>query len=177
MQVRDRGRWPPGPEHRPGGQRHGLAIVRGMVDRLSLERSAEGTLATIRHRLGRPADMLVGAPSPQAPLHPRDEESAFRLRSEDARVDVGGHVDADHVETMQRALGALVALDRVVLDLEAVTHLPSVAVQALYDEQQGASDRGQELVLFAPAGSPAQHVLETVRLPYALTDPDVGARA
>ena len=55
------------------------------------------------------------------------------------------------------------------LDLERVTRLPSSAVQALHAASRDAADRGQDLVLYAPAGTTAQHVLELVRLPYVLT--------
>ena len=42
-------------------------------------------------------------------------------------------------------------------------------MQALHVASRDAADRGQDLVLYAPAGTTAQHVLELVRLPYVLT--------
>jgi hypothetical protein len=56
-----------------------------------------------------------------------------------------------------------------------VTRLPSSAVQALHRARRDAADRGQDLVLYAPAGTTAQQVLELVRLPYVLTEPGLSA--
>ena len=59
----DRGRWVPA--HLGPHRGRGLTMVRGMVDRLLLEGAEGGTVATIRHRLSRPAPMLTGGASPQ----------------------------------------------------------------------------------------------------------------
>ena len=90
------------------------------------------------------------------------------------RLRLAGCLDRAGLDDLQGALDDLDDPDRVVLDLERVTRLPSHAVQALHLASRDAADRGQDLVLYALAGTTAQQVLELVRLPYVLTDPDRG---
>ncbi|MGH3263211.1 MAG: STAS domain-containing protein [Trebonia sp.] len=65
----------------------------------------------------------------------------------------------------------------VSVDLAEVTHLASAAVQVLYEAASRAAREGSELVLYAPAGSVARHVLSLVALPHTTTGPDVEAAA
>jgi anti-anti-sigma regulatory factor len=171
--LRDWGRWrQPSPDEAPPSTR-GLAIVRGMVDRLHIETGEEGTLVTVHHRLSRPAQMLTGTDTDTDRLPQGGVDRPFSLRREArGRLGVFGPVDAEHVHDLRDALREASPTDRVVLDLQGVTLLPSVAVQTLYAARREASDRGGQLVLFAPPGSTAQHVLELVQLPYTLRDPD-----
>jgi hypothetical protein len=53
----------------------------------------------------------------------------------------------------------------LLLDLTGVTALASAGVQVLHERLDGSSG----LRLLAPVGSPAQHVLDLVRLPYLTT--------
>jgi anti-sigma regulatory factor (Ser/Thr protein kinase)/anti-anti-sigma regulatory factor len=172
VQIRfaDTGRWRP----QSGGtsRGRGLAIVRGMVDRLLVRGAETGTVATVRHRLSRPARMLTGETTPAGR---REDDAAsedgFELTTQDARLHLAGPLDAGNLDDLRGAMAEALEPERVVLDLARVTRVPSAAVQALHLARQGAADRGQELVLYAPAGTTAQHVLELVRLPYVLTDP------
>ena len=170
IRFADTGRWvPPGTGH--GGGR-GLTMVRGMVDRLVLHGAEGGTVATIRHRLSRPAHMLTGTPAPLG-ARPADADEAFTLRVEPPCLLLEGSLDRLGLDDLRAALGDLAALDRVVVDLSRVTRLPSSAVQLLHVACQEAHDRGQDLVLHAPAGTTAQQVLELVRLPYVLAPPEL----
>ena len=80
----DAGHWP---ERRPGtdgGDGRGLTMVRGMVDRLLVSSDAQGTVATIEHRLSRPARMLTGIST--SPGHKRrvHVDDAFTVTSDGA---------------------------------------------------------------------------------------------
>jgi len=164
----DDGAWlPPDDGH---GRGHGLGMVRGMVDRLDVRGSPDGTVATVVHRLSRPALMLTGALTPRA-RDQADVDEAFSLAVDAACLHVAGSLDRPGLEDLRGALDDVAELGRVVLDLEGVTRLPSSAVQALHVASRDAADRGQDLVLYAPAGTTAQQVLELVRLPYVLTEP------
>ncbi len=167
MQFSDEGSWlPPDEGH---GRGHGLGMVRGMVDRLVVRGSDTGTVATVQHRLSRPALMLTGA-TPAGAHEVADE--AFSLASDAACLHVAGSLDRPGLDDLRGALDDVAELGRVVVDLEGVTRLPSAAVQALHAASRDAADRGQDLVLYAPAGTTAQQVLELVRLPYVLTEPE-----
>lgn len=164
----DSGRWLEPRDKESSGR--GLRMVRGMVDRLIVSRDEHGTVATIEHRLSRPARMLTGVTTAAGRRAGRMVEEPFSVTSEGARLRCVGRLDAAHVDDLQGALSDTVGSDRVVVDLTGVSLLSSAAVQALHGARRGAADRGQDLVLHAPAGTTAQHVLELVRLPYALTD-------
>lgn len=178
VQIRftDTGRWRQASDETTRGR--GLAIVRGMVDRLLVRRAETGTVATVRHRLSRPARMLTGVTTPagRGREHLETKEQ-FALTTDVARLRLAGPLDAGHLDDLRGAMAAALEPERVVLDLAGVTRMPSAAVQALHLARQGAADRGQELVLYAPAGTTAQHVLELVRLPYVLTDPARGPQS
>ena len=152
------------------GSGRGLRMVRGMVDRLRVSRDGHGTVVTIEHRLSRPARMLTGVTTAAGRRAERIGDEPFSVTSEGARLRCVGRLDAAHVDDLRGALSDAVGSDRVVVDLTGVSLLSSAAVQALHGARRGAADRGQDLVLHAPAGTTAQHVLELVRLPYALTE-------
>ena len=150
------------------GRGRGLSLVRGMVDRLVVEGSEGGTVAHVRHRLSRPARMLTGATSDPSGV----DEPGCTLATDDHGLHVAGSLDRVGLDDLRGALDDVADRGRVVLDLEGVTRLPSSAVQALHVASRDAADRGQDLVLYAPAGTTAQHVLELVRLPYVLAEPE-----
>ncbi len=172
VQIRfaDTGQWVEPPLVTERGR--GLTIVRGMVDRLVVHSAGSGTSATIRHRLSRPARMLTGVTTPTG--HRWDDETReepFSMIVEGSRLRLDGPLDAVHLDDVRGALAETPGSGRVVLDLSRVSRLPSAAVRALHLARESALDRDQELVFYAPAGTAAQHVLELVRLPYALTEP------
>jgi serine phosphatase RsbU (regulator of sigma subunit)/anti-anti-sigma regulatory factor len=178
VQVRfaDTGRWIP-PQTGLGRGR-GLTIVRGMVDRLRISGDDGGTVATVQHRLSRPAPMLTGVST--VADRRRDgvaSDEQFVLVVDGARLSVAGPLDSSHVDDLRGTVTEAVAGPApVVVDLAGVTRLSSAAVQALHGAQQDAAARCQDLVVYAPPGTTAQHVLELVRLPYVLTDPSGAGR-
>jgi anti-sigma regulatory factor (Ser/Thr protein kinase)/ABC-type transporter Mla MlaB component len=173
VQFTDAGRWS-GP--RRGAERgRGLPIVRGMVDHLEVVGAETGTVATIRHRLSRPARMLTGfTTSRGARSEPASvQDDVFSIALHGTRLRVAGPLDSVHVDDLRGALSA--AQDgtrRLVVDLARVTHLASSAIALLHAAHEEAAVGSRDLLLYAPPGTTAQHVLELVRLPYAPTDPD-----
>lgn len=159
VQVVDDGRWRDRPDI-PGNRGRGLALVRGFMDDLTLERGEFGTRATIRHLLTRPAVILRGVPSGRlGPVVAR----GFRLEVDGHRLAVVGDLDQEGADELRRALilssrGGTRALE---VDLSGVRVLTSAGVQVLLDARAEG-----EVRLLAPAGSPAQHVLELVQVPY-----------
>jgi anti-anti-sigma regulatory factor len=84
------------------------------------------------------------------------------------RLGVVGVVDED---ASDRLLAVLRTMSRggavtLTVDLSRVTQLPSVAVRVLY-EAHSQMQGDAELRLVAGMGTPAQHVLDIVGLPYA----------
>jgi ABC-type transporter Mla MlaB component len=99
----------------------------------------------------------------------RDPLESFTLAADATGLHLAGSLDRTGLDDLLGALDDVPEQGRVVVDLEGVTRLPSSAVQALHTASRKAADRGQDLVLYAPAGTTAQQVLELVRLPYVLT--------
>lgn len=159
VEIDDDGRWRDRLDL-PANRGRGLALVRGFMDDLTLERDERGTRATIRHLLTRPAVLLRGVPSGRlaaaAVRH-------FSLVVNGTRLLVAGDLDQEGADELRRALvlssqGGTRALE---VDLSEVRLLASVGVQVLLDARAEG-----EVRLLAPAGSPAQHVLELTRVPY-----------
>jgi anti-anti-sigma factor len=168
IEVADRGTWRrPGPA---GGRGRGLAMASGFSDDLRVSHDEHGTRAVLRQRPSTPVDLFKGAAvAAAAPSEPME------LHQEGAVVELRGALDHRCADELRRRLshatrGGTVG---VVVDLEGVTHLGSAGVQVLYDEMiPRRGDDGTGLVLVAPPGSPAQHVLELVRLPYTAARDD-----
>jgi anti-sigma regulatory factor (Ser/Thr protein kinase)/anti-anti-sigma regulatory factor len=167
--VCDRGRW-----HDPDlGERfrgRGLALTAGLVDELDLNPGGGpdgGTVAKVRHRVRRAA-ALLSATTRRPRSAPGTEEPFSMTLDEGQRVlRIGGPVDE---EASDRLLALLRTMSRggavgVTVDLSAVTQLPSVAVRVLYEIHYQMQPPA-ELKLLAAMGSPAQHVLDIVGLPY-----------
>lgn len=141
----------------------GLAMASGLVDRLELDRRPGGTTACVTHRLHRHVELLTEVSGAQ-PAGARPGV-AFACDFDDGLLRVSGPVDRDSVDVLRSALkrASLGGARSLVVDLDAVTHLASSGVQALVE----ALAAGPGVRLLAPFGSPAQHVLELVRLPYS----------
>ena len=159
--VTDQGRWrheSPSP-----GRGRGLAMVTGFMDHFMFEHDGSGSRATIRHRLSRPAPVLMGRQGAPA----RAATGAFALTREDAFVHVTGIVDDRSAGELRRGIATATrgGTAGVVVDLGGVTMLASAGVQVLYEEL-AAGGLPSVVRLVAPMGSPAQHVLDVVRLPY-----------
>ena len=167
IRFADDGGWVP---PRTGtGRGRGLSLVRGMVDRLVVQGAAGGTVAQVRHRLSRPARMLTGA-SVQDPASSASRDARWRP------TPTGSMSPARSTRSVSTTCAVPSTTSRTAAGwcstCEGVTRLPSSAVQALHVASRDAADRGQDLVLYAPAGTTAQHVLELVRLPYVLAEPE-----
>jgi serine phosphatase RsbU (regulator of sigma subunit)/anti-sigma regulatory factor (Ser/Thr protein kinase)/anti-anti-sigma regulatory factor len=161
----------PGPWREPrrvSERGRGLALSAQLVDEVVIERSGGGTLATLRHRVTRPAARLGPAvPAPAARPEPPAELSIVDSDG-GAGVVVAGPVDATTAERLQhellyRSRGGTVPLSA---DLSGVTHLASAGVAALHAVAARHRAHGTRLSLAAPPGSPARHVLALVALPY-----------
>ena len=171
IRFADTGTWVP--PQRGLGRGRGLTMVRGMVDRLIVRGGDGGTVATVRHRLSRPAHMLTGAPTAAGKRQAQDDQ-AFTLSADAGSLRVAGSLDRIGLDHLDAALAEVAGPGRVVVDLRDVTHLPSSAVRALHVARRAAADQDQELVLYAPSGTTAQQVLELVQLPHVLTEPQEG---
>ena len=124
-----------------------------------------GTTARFRHRLGRPAQLLAAVPAAGSGPRARDRDAPYSCRREDGRLRVRGAVGAEEADQLRvdlqlETLGRTQALR---VDLAAVTHLGSAAVRVLHEL---VAVDGADLVVQAPAGTVAQHVLERARVPY-----------
>ncbi|WP_051551267.1 SpoIIE family protein phosphatase [Nocardioides sp. URHA0020] len=168
--VTDNGRWlVPGATSL--GRGHGLAMVRGLVDRLELSSGDAGTTAVLHHRLHRTAHLLAATTVPAASddADATAERRAFAVEVVGDRARVGGPLDLSSADELRillrRAAGRASA--GLVVDLSGVTHLGSAGVQVL-QELLAADDR---VALTASTGTPAQHVLDVARLPYEPAPP------
>jgi len=156
IEVRDAGAWRE-PVAGDGGR--GLAMARGFLDELRVEHDATGTRARGRHRVSRPVPLLRGTRSPSAP-GPR---SGGHIAVADGVVRLAGPLDPASAEELRAALGEASwgGVRAVTVELAEIEMLSSAAVQALYDARAAGP-----VHLVAPLGSPAQHVLDLVGLPY-----------
>jgi serine phosphatase RsbU (regulator of sigma subunit)/anti-sigma regulatory factor (Ser/Thr protein kinase)/anti-anti-sigma regulatory factor len=162
LSVGDHGSWhEPESSEEPSEHGHGLAMVRGFVDDLHLEHDASGTTARVRHRLSHPAEMLRGRSTGAGGGGATDD--GLVLTVADATVTLSGSVDREGATLLERALlsSSRGGARPVVVDLSAVTLLTSAGVRVLADARSAG-----EVLLLAPNGSPAQHVLDLVQLPY-----------
>jgi serine phosphatase RsbU (regulator of sigma subunit)/anti-sigma regulatory factor (Ser/Thr protein kinase) len=161
--VRDHGAWRTA-EPAPGRGR-GLGIVRGLVDRLEIARDPTGSTACFRHRLTRSAWLLSGGHGRAGPPVRAQPEVPFSVEVHDDRLQVRGPIDVRTADDLRVTLNRHTrgGTKPLIVDLAEVTHLGPSGVRVLHEIK--AVD-GADLRLRAPAGTPAQHVLEQVRLPY-----------
>lgn len=165
--VVDRGRWVPpaggSPEAAVRGR--GLALVAGFTSSLEVVPNAwGGTTAAFTMLLGRPAAVLTGGGPGMAA---QAQEESFRAEVQDHpwkdgwTVQVGGALDSEAADELALVLDRATyggARGGGAVDLAAVSHLGSRAVQVLHEHPS--------LNLLAPFGSVAQQVCEVVGLPY-----------
>ncbi|PJJ56141.1 histidine kinase-like protein [Mumia flava] len=159
--VADHGRW--AARAGDGGGR-GLAMASGLVDELVIDRTADGTTATVRHRLTRPAHLFLAATDDR---RGENADMPFTAAIEDRRIRLVGAVDesaADELGVILRAHAG--NADPVTIDLTAVDLLGSAALRLIDD----ALVTGPELRVVAPAGSVAEQVLDASGLPWRRPD-------
>ncbi|WP_394326905.1 SpoIIE family protein phosphatase [Actinoplanes awajinensis] len=163
--VSDHGGWR-APERQPIRGR-GLALTAQLVESLRVEPGENGTVATVRHPLNRPARLLAGFDDA-----PRTPEPAVLLIAElpsddETQVRLAGPVDAASAaharqELLRRSRGGAVPMT---VDLTGVTHLASAGVSALFQIAEQHHDQKATLTLLAAPGSPAREILDLVGLP------------
>lgn len=157
-EVVDHGSWRP-PRQSPSRGR-GLAMARGFSDEMGLQHGDDGTRARLRHHPRRHVEMLT----PRGPPAPPAAGSPLQVRHLGGTLQLCGAVDRSSVDVLRHRLARVThgGTRGVRIDLSEVTALSSAGVQVLF-EQLGD---GCGLELVAPAGSPAQQVLDLVQLPY-----------
>lgn len=164
--VIDHGHWK---DYRDGekGRGRGLAMAEALVSRAHITRGADGTTATLTHRLSRPAnfvtDTLVNRSAQQRAVNSEFVSTVL----EPGRIVVSGDVDSDTASNLDRqiAVESRSGIAPLTIDLSAVTHLGSAGVSALVAARDRARRHGTEYVLVAPPASPAHHVLSLVQIP------------
>lgn len=164
LKVGDHGRWRSRPPDEPaasGGR--GLAMTRTLLDRVEVQTGPAGTTVTGSVTLERPARLLAGSPTTKAQRLFDDVD--FAIISSPGRLVVRGAVLGPEADRLAQAVARFsrAGTHDLVVDLSAVTHLGSAGVQALHDLLSAAPER---VVLVAPNGTVAQHVLDLVQLPY-----------
>ncbi|XVU29769.1 SpoIIE family protein phosphatase [Actinoplanes sp. CA-054009] len=172
IEVADDGAWHEHPPAASGGL--GLILIEQMVHQFRLRRGHRGTTAEVRHRVTTPARLLiaerVGPPAADEPelLLVLDQPAA-----PGPRVRLDGPVTLATAGFLAKELQRLTrnGTRGLTVDLTGVTLLASAGVVALQHAVRRDADQGGGLVLYAPPGSPAQHVLSLSALPHATSDP------
>ncbi|WP_245871059.1 SpoIIE family protein phosphatase [Asanoa hainanensis] len=169
--VRDHGRWR---DHEPSpGRGLGLTLATNLADTVVIDHDEHGTRATVRHRLSRPARMVTDyqlIPRPDAdPLLMLEQPWA-----DGPRIRVDGAVDAESAPAFEVQLVTATASGTrsLTVDLTGVTLLASIGVAALHRVAALSAANRANLRLYAPPGSTAHLIMETVRLPHLTADPD-----
>jgi anti-anti-sigma factor len=173
VSVIDHGQWK---DYREGdrGRGRGLAMAEALVSQARIAHGAGGTTASVTHRLSRPANFVTGTTvSRSAQKRPVDSEFASLVDAA-GRIVVSGDVDATTAPILDRqiAVESRSGIASLTIDLSGVTHLGSAGVSALAAARDRARTQGGELVLVAPPGSPAHHVLSLVQMPVVGNDPE-----
>jgi serine phosphatase RsbU (regulator of sigma subunit)/anti-sigma regulatory factor (Ser/Thr protein kinase)/anti-anti-sigma regulatory factor len=164
--VIDRGQWK---DHREGerGRGRGLAMAEALVSQALITRTDNGTTASVKHRLSRPANFVTDTIVSRAAYgRPIDNEFVSTVRDA-GHIVVSGDVDSNTASTLDRliAVESRSGIAPLTIDLSAVTHLGSAGVSALAAARERALRQGGDCELIAPPGSPAHHILSMVRLP------------
>lgn len=165
ISVSDRGRWK---DHREGetGRGRGLAMAEALVSEAHVRHGAEGTTASVTHRLSLPASFVTDSVIRVAERRAVNAEFVSEV-SEPGRIVVSGDVDSNTASILDRqiAVESRSGVAPLTVDLRGVTHLGSAGVSALAAARERAQRQGSEYVLVAPPGSPAHHVLSLVQIP------------
>ncbi|WP_149261318.1 SpoIIE family protein phosphatase [Actinomadura sp. K4S16] len=175
VEVADDGHWrePWQPTEDRG---RGLAMASDFADDLHVETGPRGTTATVRHRLTRPARLLTAGEV--APPSASDDLPELLLILEQPtagpqRIRLDGPVDSATAEQLREELVVRTrgGTTPLTVDLTGVTHLSSAGVAVLFEAETRTDAPGRPFLLYAPPGSPAQHVMSMVALPHTTTEP------
>ena len=174
--VVDRGRWK---DYREGeqGRGRGLAMAEALVSHSRVTSGPDGTIATLTHRLSRPANFVTD-PVVSRSTYQRAIDSEFvSIVGSAGHIVVSGDIDSNAAPALDRqiAVESRSGIAPLTIDLSAVTHLGSAGVSALAAARDRARSQGGDCVLVAPPGSPAHHVLSLVQIPF-VSETSGGAR-
>ena len=185
--VTDHGSWRQ-PDPADADRGHGLMVAGQVIDHLLVSHpplshsapaaestaGAQGTIVTLRHRLGRPSILASGHDGAPAahPAGPPFTVDTSLAEGSAARALVRGPVDITTADQLARRLlsvsrGGTVPL---IADLTGVTELASAGVRALYAVSGQMAAHGQDLTLITTPGSAAHEVLDLVRLAHIAGD-------
>ena len=167
--VTDHGRWKDRPDYASSDRGRGLALANAFLTNTQITHDAEGTVATLTHRLSRPARIVTDPRIIQAASRPPPAYGFAVDVNDSGHVVVAGDVDSLTAAALAGQLNneTHAGTASVTIDLTAVTHLGSAAVAVLADACQRANRHQTECTLLAPPGSAAHHVLTLVQLPVA----------
>ncbi len=156
--VSDQGLWEQ-PQHREGGR--GFQLMRSLVDRLEVERSASGTAVRMSRRLGSTPEERGEAPQFIDEARPWAAPSSRLIPVAHIREDL----DLNNAARIGEELDRLVAdaAPGLVVDLSAVRFLDSAGLRVLFQLAEELARSSQHLAVVAPAGSA---VWETLNLVY-----------
>jgi anti-anti-sigma regulatory factor len=137
-------------------------MIRGCMDTVEVEATAEGTTVLLDRRLRRdPVVDLARTASPMIPRQHPAEMGVTITRSTRPSIAVRGPIDLSTTEELRRHLwsasrgGAL----PLTVELGAVTHLASAGIQVLYDFVEQMTAEGRTLRFVVPPGCPAGYAI------------------
>jgi anti-anti-sigma regulatory factor len=142
-------------------------MAQALVTHATVTHDASGTVGTIDHRLSRPAHIVTEPNAPRSPnRHLGTEVFDVAFDGEDHLVVVGDvePFDAPRLHASIQSISSAGSRS-VNIDLSAVTHLGSAAVNVLSAAFERAASHGTTCQLVSPPRSVAQHVLTLVGLP------------
>ncbi len=157
---------------------NGLMVAEHMVDELVVSHPAQedgappgaaSTVVRLRHRIRHAAILDFGASTDEPAIPPAPPFAVeTELAGNGARATVRGPVDVTTADEFLRRLlaGCRGGTLPLTVDLTGVSHLASAGVSALYRLARQLVAHGNHLELLAQDGSPAQAMLDLVRLPH-----------
>ncbi|SIS04925.1 anti-anti-sigma factor [Williamsia sterculiae] len=170
VQVIDHGQWVAN-EHSSEPSR-GLGFVSALITTATVTPGDSGTRASFTYPLSRSARIVTDPAVIHTPPHQLDPVQFHIDFDDDGELVVCGDVDALHAPTLAgRIIGQSRSGTRALrVDLSAVTYLGSAGLRMLAEARAQARRQDSDLILIAPPGSTAHHVLSLVGIP--TTPPD-----
>ena len=158
VSVRDRGAWRPSEPQPERGQ--GLRLMRVLMDRIDIARTADGTRIELRRELSSRASGAEAAPHEEP-----DHATPMLVFSRERGVTVArlqGEIDLASIGELSRELAAAVPDDDrgVVLDLDGVDYLDSAGLHLLHDARRVLEARGQALRVAVAPDAPVMRLLD-----------------